>query len=363
MQGRTNPEFWRGRRVLLTGHTGFKGAWLARWLRHLGATVFGVSLPPQTEPSLHLLLGTELAGEWLQDLRNPEAATRIMAEARPDILLHLAAQSLVPESYRDPLGTWSSNLIASINLLEALRRCDWPVAALMITTDKVYANDERDLPFPEDAPLGGDDPYSASKAAVEIAVHSWKKSFLNSMPLATARAGNVIGGGDWSADRLIPDIVRAARAGTAVVLRRPEATRPWQHVLDPLHGYLLYAEALYARQPELPAALNFGPLQDGKISAGQIATALTNAFGASAWRHEPQPGIGEKGTLAIDARLAVASLGWRPVFSTQAALDATVAWYKAWLGGADPAALTDRQIADYQRALAGNAPAGAAAAD
>ena len=360
MTGRLNREFWRGRRVLLTGHTGFKGAWLARWLSRLGAEVYGLSLPPATEPSLHALLGTKLAGEWLQDLRAAEALPGIMAEARPDILLHLAAQSLVPESYRDPLGTWSSNLIATINLLETLRGCDWPLAALMITTDKVYANDERDLPFAEDAALGGDDPYSASKAAAEIAVHSWKKSFLTSMPLATARAGNVIGGGDWSADRLIPDIVRAAKAGTSVVLRRPEATRPWQHVLDPLHGYLLYAEALYARQQDLPPALNFGPLQDEKLPAGKIATALTQAFNAPAWRHEPQPGIGEKGALALDARLAAACLSWRPRFSTQEALDATVSWYRAWLAGADAAALTDRQIAEFEQAMAGTAATEAA---
>ena len=180
------------------------------------------------------------------------------------------------------------------------------------------------------------------------------------MPLATARAGNVIGGGDWSADRLIPDIVRAAQAGTSVVLRRPEATRPWQHVLDPLHGYLLYAQALHARQQDLPPALNFGPLQDEKLSAGKIATALTQAFDAPAWRHEPQPGIGEKGTLALDARLAVSTLGWRPRFSTQAALEATVSWYQAWLAGADAATLTDRQIADFEQAIATEAAAEAA---
>ncbi|WP_300302112.1 CDP-glucose 4,6-dehydratase [Ferrovibrio sp.] len=346
-----NRDFWRGRRVLLTGHTGFKGAWLARWLHRLGAEVHGFALPPEGEPNLSRLLATPLAGETLADLRDAPAVERALRVAAPDVVLHLAAQALVPASYRDPLGTWTSNVIGTINLLEAMRRYDRPLAALIVTTDKVYANDERGLAFPETAPLGGDDPYSASKAATEIAVHSWRKSFLGQrVALATARAGNVIGGGDWSAERLIPDIVRAAQRGEAVLLRRPEATRPWQHVLDPLYGYLLYAEALFVRR-ELPGGLNFGPLEDEKISVGTIATQLTQAFDAPAWRTEPQPAIAEKGQLGLDARLAVQSLGWRPHFSTAAALAETVNWYKDWLAGENPAAMTDRQIAAFEDRL------------
>lgn len=346
-----NRDFWRGRRVLLTGHTGFKGAWLARWLCRLGAEVHGFALPPEGEPNLSRLLATPLAGETLADLRDAPAVEQALRVAAPDVVLHLAAQALVPASYRDPLGTWTSNVIGTINLLEAMRRYDRPLAALIVTTDKVYANDERGLAFPETAPLGGDDPYSASKAATEIAVHSWRKSFLGQrVALATARAGNVIGGGDWSAERLIPDIVRAVQRGEAVLLRRPEATRPWQHVLDPLYGYLLYAEALFVRR-ELPGGLNFGPLEDEKISVGTIATQLTQAFGAPVWRTEPRPAIAEKGQLGLDARLAAQSLGWRPHFSTAAALAETVNWYKDWLAGENPAAITDRQIAAFEDRL------------
>lgn len=345
-------DFWRGRRVLLTGHTGFKGAWAARWLTRLGATVYGFSLPPETHPSLHAQLKTPLAGEWLADLRDAAVLEAALTDSKPEIVLHLAAQALVPASYRDPLGTWTSNVIGTLNLLEAMRCYPQPLTAVIVTTDKVYANNESGAAFPEEAPLGGDDPYSASKAATEIAVHSWVKSFFAGRhKVGTARAGNVIGGGDWSADRLIPDIVRAAQKQDSVILRRPEATRPWQHVLDPVHGYLMYAEALHARKAGLPASLNFGPLQDQRISVGEIATRLTEAFSAPAWRHEPQPGIGEKGVLALDASKAANALGWQPQFATQAALDVTVAWYRDWLAGGDPAALTDRQIAAFEDGL------------
>lgn len=345
-------DFWRGRRVLLTGHTGFKGAWAARWLRRLGAEVHGFALAPETEPSLHTLLKTPLAGETLADLRDATAVEKALTKAKPEIVLHFAAQALVPASYRDPVGTWTSNVIGTIHLLEAMRRYEQSLTAVIVTTDKVYANNESGAAFPETAPLGGDDPYSSSKAATEIAVHSWVKSFFAGRhKVGTARAGNVIGGGDWSADRLIPDIVRAAQKQEGVTLRRPEATRPWQHVLDPVHGYLRYAEALHAGKVGLPESLNFGPLEDQRITVGTIATDLTKAFGAPAWRHEPQQEIGEKGVLALDASLAVQSLDWRPRFATQAALDATVAWYRDWMSGADAAALTDRQIAAFEDEL------------
>lgn len=345
-------DFWRGRRVLLTGHTGFKGAWAARWLTRLGVTVYGFALPPDTDPSLHTQLKTPLAGEWLADLRDAAAVREALTESRPDIVLHLAAQALVPVSYRDPVSTWTSNVIGTINLLEAMRHYPQPLTAVIVTTDKVYANNESGAAFPEDAPLGGDDPYSASKAATEIATHSWVKSFFAGRhKVGTARAGNVIGGGDWSADRLIPDIVRAAQKQDSVILRRPEATRPWQHVLDPVYGYLLYAEALHAQKPGLPKSLNFGPLDDQSITVGEIATSLTKAFGAPAWRHEPRSELAEKGVLALDARKAAAALGWQPQFATQAALNATVTWYRDWLAGSDAAVLTDRQIAAFEDGL------------
>lgn len=346
---RISRDFWRGRRIFLTGHTGFKGAWAARWLQQMGAEVHGFALASATDPSLYSLLRTPLAGEAIADLRDAAAVSAALSKAKPEIVLHLAAQALVPASYRDPVGTWTSNLLGTINLLEAMRQHQAPLTAVLVTTDKVYANNESGAAFAEDAPLGGDDPYSASKAAMEIAVHSWTKSFLQDRHrVVTARGGNVIGGGDWSPDRLIPDIVRAAQRQQAVTLRRPEATRPWQHVLDLVQGYLLYAQALHGGAKTLPANLNFGPLEDQCITVGTIATSLTKAFGAPAWRHEPQPEMSEKGVLALDARLAMESLGWKPGFAAQQALDATVAWYRGWLAGEDAARLTDRQIADFE---------------
>lgn len=346
-----NREFWRGKRVLITGHTGFKGAWLARWLAQLGSDVFGLSLPPSTDPSLHTMLATPLAGEFILDLSDAEATRRAIDDARADIVLHLAAQSLVPESYRDPVTTFRANVMGTVHLLDALRSPTASAATkavIVVTTDKVYANDEAGRAFDETDRLGGDDPYSASKAAAEIIVHSWKHSFMaGGPPLATARAGNVIGGGDWAPHRLIPDIVRAARSGEPLNIRRPDATRPWQHVLDPLHGYLLYAQAL-ASGEMLPPSLNFAPADAKSLTVREIADSLTQAFGIRGWQHVPAPETKEKDALALDASLASRALGWKPNFSNIEAIANTVAWYKAWSLGDDVRKLTDRQIASFE---------------
>jgi CDP-glucose 4,6-dehydratase len=349
---RIDRDFWRSRRILLTGHTGFKGAWLSRWLTRLGARVVGLSLPPATEPSLHTLLATELAAEHLTDLGEAETTRKAVEAARADVVLHLAAQSLVPESYANPVSTFRTNVLGTIHLLDALRALRSSLnAVVIVTTDKVYANDESGRAFVETDPLGGDDPYSASKAAVEIAVHAWKRSFMSDgPPLGTARAGNVIGGGDWAPQRLIPDIVRAARSGRQLEIRRPDASRPWQHVLDPLHGYLLYAQAM-ASGASVPGSLNFAPNDPKVLTVREIADSLTEAFGINGWRHVPAPQTGEKKALALDASLAYRALGWKPEFTSSEAIASTIAWYKAWAQGDDVKALTDRQIAEFEEML------------
>lgn len=349
-----NREFWRGKRVLLTGHTGFKGAWLTRWLARLGSDIIGLSLPPTTAPNLHDMLTTPLAGEYIFDLSDAEATREAVDSAQPDIVLHLAAQSLVPESYRDPVGTFRTNVMGTLHLLDALRSSQARAAVkaiVVVTTDKVYANDETGRAFNEGDRLGGDDPYSASKAAVEISVHAWQRSFATTIPpLGTVRAGNVIGGGDWAPHRLLPDIVRAARSGKPLDIRRPNATRPWQHVLDPLHGYLLYAQALASGNTP-PPSLNFAPADTRSLTVREIADSLTQTFGIPGWQHVPSPETKEKDTLALDASLAFKSLGWKPSFSNIAAITTTVEWYKAWAQGDDVKTLTDRQIASFEETI------------
>lgn len=346
-----NREFWRGKRVLLTGHTGFKGAWLSRWLARLGAEVVGLSLPPPTSPSLHEMLSTPLAAEYIIDLGDPIATRRAVHSVRADIVLHLAAQSLVPASYEDPAGTFRTNAMGTVHLLDTLQASDETQAIIVVTTDKVYANDESGVAFTETDRLGGDDPYSASKTAAEIIVHAWKRSFmLDGPPLATARAGNVIGGGDWAAHRLIPDIIRAARSGHRLQIRRPDATRPWQHVLDPLHGYLLYAQEL-ASGKSLPSSLNFAPDDARQLTVREIADSLTRIFDIPGWEHVPAPETKEKNALALDASLAHITLGWKPTFSGSDAIASTIEWYKAWALNEDVRTLTDRQIASFEDKL------------
>jgi len=338
--------FWRGRRVLLTGHTGFKGAWAACWLERLGAEVTGLALAPAGTPNLFALMQAKMKiRSHIVDLRDEQRVRETVAAAKPEIVLHMAAQALVSEGFRAPVATWASNVMGTVILLDALRGSA-AKAVLVITSDKVYADGVQ--PYDEIAPLGGEDPYSASKAATEIAVASWRHSFGKSAPpIATARAGNVIGGGDWSRDRLVPDLVRAAAAQKPLELRRPDATRPWQHVLDPLAGYLAFAEAL-ATGKQVPEALNFGP-QDPPRTVRVLAERLLQSFGRPVeWRHVPTAAIEERPTLALDASLARKSLGWRPRLDIDRAIEWTAEWYQAQRGGADAAHLTDAQIARYE---------------
>jgi CDP-glucose 4,6-dehydratase len=355
-----DPRFWAGRRVLLTGHTGFKGSWLALWLAQMGAEVTGLALAPEGVAS-HFEAAdvAALCQHHIADLRDLEAVRRIVAEARPEIVLHLGAQALVRRSYRDPLGTFATNVGGTANLLEALSETGSVQVILVVTSDKVYANDDSGRAFREEDALGGHDPYSASKAAAEQVVGAWRAArFPTSGPvrLGTARGGNVIGGGDDAEDRIVPDIVRAAQRGDALVLRSPQATRPWQHVLDCLCGYLVYAERLAAG--EAPLALNIGPDPGTPITVADLAEVLLPALGArEGWRLDAAAAAAprEMTLLSLDPACARA-LGIGDRLAGRLALEWTAAWYAGRAAGTPARDLTGQQIAAYQTLNSGISP-------
>jgi CDP-glucose 4,6-dehydratase len=351
---RPDPLFWRGKRVLLTGHTGFKGSWAALWLTRMGAHVTGLALAPDQTPNLYDLAGVERAlVSHIVDLRDRTGVAAAVGVGRFDIVLHMAAQPIVRASVEDPVGTFATNVMGTVHLLEALRGQPSLQAVLAITTDKVYANAETGRAFVETDPLGGKDPYSSSKAASEIAVVSYARSFFDKkhVPVAAGRGGNVIGGGDYSRDRLVADIVRSARAGEQLVLRHPESTRPWQHVLDCVAGYLVYLEAL-ATDPATPRAMNFGPRPGGaEINVGDLATAALQALGAKPWRHEPDPSSIEARSLAIDTTLARERLGFASRLDGPQAVRWTIDWHRAEAAGGDLRQTTLDQIAVYESLL------------
>lgn len=345
-----DPAFWAGKRVLLTGHTGFKGAWAAQWLGRMGARVTGFALAPETDPALCDMLafpGRSILG----DLRAADMVADAVAEARAHIVLHMAAQPLVRRSYREPVETLASNVMGTAHLLDAVARVGAAQVVLVVTSDKVYENDGQGRAFVEGDALGGHDPYAASKAAAEIVARSFSRSFLagRGIRLATARGGNVIGGGDFSEDRLIPDIIRAIRAGRPVDLRHPGATRPWQHVLDCLSGYLCFIEAL-AGDEALPRAMNFGPADPADaLSVAEVTAAMQGAMGCDrAWTEVAEKGPVEMPALAIDAGLARRTLGWHGRLASAQAIRWTADWYGAWANGGDMAAMTADQIAAFE---------------
>jgi CDP-glucose 4,6-dehydratase len=344
-----DPGFWAGRQVLLTGHTGFKGSWAALWLSRMGARVTGLALPPEGSLDHFGLAGVaDCLDGRTADLRDRAAVAAVVRAAAPELVLHLGAQALVRRGLREPVATFATNVMGTAHLLDALRTHAPGAAVLVATSDKVYANAGTGAAFAEDAPLGGTDPYSASKAACELLAASWRAS--TGMAVATARAGNVIGGGDFAEDRLVPDLFRAAKAGRPAVLRHPQATRPWQHVLDCLCGYLLHLEAL-ARDPAVaPAALNIGPVPGAPVTVADLAGAVGRRLGmAVPFVHEPVPGSIEAPALALDPARARAALGWGERLAGPAAVAATADWYGRWMAGEDAGALSRAALDAYAK--------------
>jgi CDP-glucose 4,6-dehydratase len=352
---RIDEEFWRGRRVLLTGHTGFKGAWLAAWLVRMGSDVYGLSLPAAGENNLSTSLRIPLAAERLGDIRDATLVREFVERANPEIVLHLAAQAIVRTSYFAPLETLATNVMGTAHVLEAVRTISSVKVALIVTSDKVYENHERGRPFSEADRLGGHDPYSTSKACAELVASSYRSSYFGDPKgprVATARSGNVIGGGDWSSDRIVPDLVRAAREGLPLRLRNPDAVRPWQHVLDPLSGYLAMAQALFRPAGLSAPSINFAPLNDGTRTVGELVDKLSTSLGIrQKWQRDAEPQPREAKLLLLSSEVAKTVLGWKPQLDFAETVDWTAAWYRDFLDGRDVRLTTDEQIAAYSSRL------------
>jgi CDP-glucose 4,6-dehydratase len=349
-----------GKSVWLSGHTGFKGAWLAEWLLCLGARVHGFALPPSTQPSLFEQLGlASRLHHGIGEIRDPIAVKQSILAAQPGFVFHLAAQPLVRLSYEQPVETYATNVMGTINVLQALRELKKPCAAVMVTTDKCYENREWVYGYREEDPLGGHDPYSSSKAAAEIAISAWRRSFFQNHPvkIASARAGNVIGGGDWAQDRIVPDCIRALQQKQPIRMRNKHASRPWQHVLEPLSGYLWLAACLASdvRPPPSPlaSAFNFGPNHKSNCTVAELVTEVLK-YWPGRWEDKSNPeAVHEAGLLQLSTDKAHARLRWSPVWSLPAAVEQTVGWYREAAKNAENAAtLTSRQIAQYSAAAA-----------
>jgi CDP-glucose 4,6-dehydratase len=371
-RGKVEPDFWRDRRVLLTGHTGFKGAWLALWLQSLGARLTGFSAGVPTQPSLYELARVGQDMESIDgDVRDHAAIASAIASAAPEVVIHMAAQSLVRPSFEDPRRTYETNVMGTVNVLDAVRLHGGGVRAIVnVTSDKCYENREWEWGYREHEPMGGFDPYSSSKGCAELVTDAFRRSFFaaGSRPsaaegsganaaahparLASARAGNVIGGGDWGEDRLVPDVMRAALAGEQVRVRNPNSIRPWQHVINPLSGYLLLAQAL-CESPEHAQGWNFGPPEEDALPVGRLVERMAELWPAGLrWTLDDGPHPHEARYLKLDSSRARARLGWRPPLGLDAALEATVAWYRELDAGADMRAVTTGQIAAFQYAPA-----------
>jgi CDP-glucose 4,6-dehydratase len=345
-------EFWQGKRVFLTGHTGFKGSWLSLWLASLGTEVKGYALHPPTSPSLfdEAKVG-EVIDSQIGDIRDQDALYESMLEFNPDILIHMAAQPLVRYSYDAPIETYEVNVIGTAKVLEVARSCSNLKAIINITTDKCYENDERSQGYKEDDPMGGYDPYSSSKGCAELVASAYRRSFLQEqgIGLASVRAGNVIGGGDWADDRLIPDILRSFEKSEPVVIRNPKATRPWQHVLEPLSGYLILAEKLYRNQKVYAEGWNFGPNEKDVKPVDWILDKMILKWPDASWKLDQNSSPHEAGFLKLDITKAESKLGWRPVWGLSYTLERIVSWHKAWLDREDLQTICLAEIKEYTK--------------
>lgn len=349
---------YAGRRVFVTGHTGFKGSWLAEWLIGLGAEVTGYALEPPTDPSLfgESGLAGRISRHVIGDVRDLASLREAMQVAAPEIVFHLAAQPLVRLSYDTPVETYETNVMGTVNLLEAVRSCPSVRAVVVVTSDKCYENHETGRAYREGDAMGGFDPYSSSKGCAELVTAAYRRSFFGEasrVRIASVRAGNVIGGGDWAADRIVPDCIRALQAGVPIIVRNPEAVRPWQHVLEPLSGYLHLGSRMLGGEPGYDGPWNFGPEEQGTVPVRQVADAIVAAWGSGTWTTPTQAGgPHEAHLLALDITKAREQLGWRPLYPVAHTLEVTAAWYAARHEGADVRALTQADITAYAETAA-----------
>lgn len=350
-----DKSFWRGRKVLITGHTGFKGSWLSLWLQQLGAQVIGYALPPSTTPDM--FTWADVANGMLSvagDVRDLAMLEKVFEEHRPELVIHMAAQSLVRRSYEEPVETYATNVMGTVNVLECCRTSDSVRVVINITSDKCYENQGWDRGYRETDPMGGYDPYSSSKGCAELVTAAYRRSFLSGndgkpIGLSSVRAGNVIGGGDWAEDRLVPDIIRAFTAAKPVIIRNPQAIRPWQHVLDPLAGYLLLAQAMWASDQRYCGGWNFGPADDDARPVAWIVQRMADLWGgAAAWQHDASRQPHEAAVLKLDCSKAGTQLGWKPRLTLSQALQWTVDWYLAQRDGDNMRSFTLRQIDAFE---------------
>jgi CDP-glucose 4,6-dehydratase len=349
-----NIDFWKGKRVLVTGHTGFKGSWLCLWLNHLGAHVTGYALPPPSDPSLFEMARVgELIDSHIGDVTRLASLESVVTAAQPEIVIHMAAQSLVRYSYDQPVETFATNVLGCVHLLDSVRRTPSVHAVVVVTSDKCYFNEEWVWGYREDSRLGGHDPYSASKGCAELVVTAYQNSFFSAgrnpggAAVGSARAGNVIGGGDWALDRLVPDILRSLLKNQPTVIRNPQATRPWQHVLEPLHGYLMLAERLFADGHRFASGWNFGPPEESERTVGWIIERLYGLWGVGfEWERDQNPGPPESTFLKLDASKARAELAWRPKLDLNTTLAWIVDWTRRYQAGDD---MRKTSVADIER--------------
>ncbi len=352
IKGKVSTAFWKGKKVFLTGHTGFKGSWLSLWLQNMGASVKGYSLKPNTKPALYneANVADDMESE-IGDIRNLDQITKSIVKFSPDVLIHMAAQPLVRLSYQEPVNTYSTNVLGTVNVLESARKCSNLKAIVSVTTDKCYENKEWEWGYRENEPMGGHDPYSSSKGCAELVTSAYRRSFFSSNDgpsLASARAGNVIGGGDWSEDRLVPDILRSIEKSEPLLIRNPRSTRPWQHVLEPLSAYLVLAQELFLNGDKFAEAWNFGPKDEDCKTVGWVADKMTKSWGINLSQTiDKSNNPHEAGFLKLDCSKAAKRLNWQPQFNIKKTIDLLIEWHKIYISGGDIKKRCLKEINEY----------------